>query len=101
MKGSYRIIRIDIPGFGMTGPATDKSFYNKDTAVDFLDLFMERLGVRQFSIVGNSPGGYLSWNYALKYPQKINRMILNEGAGHVPMEEIPEKTAADALEFLR
>jgi pimeloyl-ACP methyl ester carboxylesterase len=82
MKGSYRIIRIDIPGFGLTGPAQDKSFYNKDTAVDFLDLFMDQLGVRQFSIVGNSLGGYLAWNYSLRYPGKIKKMILIDSVGY-------------------
>ncbi len=82
MKGSYRIIRIDIPGFGLTGHAPDRGFYNKDTAVDFLDLFMDRLGVSQFSIVGNSLGGYLSWNYALRYPHKIQKMILIDSVGY-------------------
>lgn len=82
MKGTHRIIRIDIPGFGLTGPAPDKSFYNKDIAVDFLDMFMERLGIRQFSIVGNSLGGYLSWNYALRYPNKVRKMILIDSVGY-------------------
>ena len=82
MKGTYRIIRIDIPGFGLTGPAQDKSFYNKDTAVDFIDLFMDRIGVRQFSIVGNSLGGYLAWNYSLRYPGKIRKMILIDSVGY-------------------
>lgn len=82
MKGNYRIIRIDIPGFGLTGPAPDKSYYRKDIAVDFIDLLMDRLGIRQFSIVGNSLGGYIAWNYALKYPQKIRKMILIDSVGY-------------------
>jgi pimeloyl-ACP methyl ester carboxylesterase len=30
-----------------------------------------------------------------------NELIIYENAGHVPMEEIPEKTAEDALTFLK
>lgn len=82
MKGSFRIISVDIPGFGLTGPAPDTSYYNKDIAVDFVDLLMDRLGIRQFSIVGNSLGGYISWNYALKYPHKIRKMILVDPIGY-------------------
>ncbi|MBN2160780.1 MAG: alpha/beta hydrolase [Spirochaetes bacterium] len=82
MKGRFRIIRIDIPGFGMTGPAPDKRYYRKEIAVDFVDLLMDRLGIRQFSIVGNSLGGYIAWNYALKYPHKIKKMILIDSVGY-------------------
>jgi pimeloyl-ACP methyl ester carboxylesterase len=31
---------------------------------------------------------------------KNSQLIMYEGVGHVPMEEIPEKTAADAKMFL-
>jgi pimeloyl-ACP methyl ester carboxylesterase len=82
MKGNYRIIRLDIPGFGITGPAPNKSYYNREMAVEFLDAFMARLGINNFNMAGNSLGGYLAWNYALKYPHKVRRLILIDSVGY-------------------
>lgn len=80
--GSYRIIRMDIPGFGMTGPAPDKSQYTREQAVEFLNDFMGVMGVEKFSLGGNSLGGYISWNYALKYPEKVTHLILIDPVGY-------------------
>lgn len=79
---NYRIIRIDIPGFGMTGPAPDKSQYTREQAVAFLNDFMGLLGVEKFSLAGNSLGGYIAWNYALDYPDRVTRLILIDPVGY-------------------
>ena len=82
MKENYRVIRIDIPGFGLTGPAPDKSQYKIENSVEFLDEFVSHLGIDEFYLVGNSLGGYISWNYSLKYPHKVKKMILIDSVGY-------------------
>ena len=37
LKSHYRIIRLDIPGFGLTGPAPDPSVYQKEGAVNLFE----------------------------------------------------------------
>jgi pimeloyl-ACP methyl ester carboxylesterase len=32
--------------------------------------------VDKFYLAGNSLGGFIGWNYALKYPEKVKRMIM-------------------------
>jgi len=81
LKDKYRIIRLDIPGFGLTGPSNANT-YSGDQWVAFLDKFVRRLNINKFSIVGNSLGGYIAWNYALKYPDKINKLILLDPIGY-------------------
>lgn len=81
LKGKYRIIRLDILGFGLTGPSKTNT-YSRDDWVKFIDNFVKELNVDKFSIAGNSLGGYIAWNYALDYPQKVDKLILIDPIGY-------------------
>ncbi|MBN1498032.1 MAG: alpha/beta hydrolase [Spirochaetes bacterium] len=82
LKKHFRLVRLDVPGFGITGPAPDKSYYVREKFVRVMDGLITELGLRHFSIVGNSLGGYFAWNYALDYPEKVNKMILIDTVGY-------------------
>jgi len=81
LNGKYRIIRLDIPGFGLTGPASDKSLYKIDEAVRFFDKVVSELKLDKFYLAGNSLGGYISWKYTLKNPDKVEKLILIDSVG--------------------
>jgi pimeloyl-ACP methyl ester carboxylesterase len=81
LKDRYRIIRIDIPGFGLTGPASDKSFYQIDAAVKLFEKLTAEMKLQKFSIAGNSMGGYIAWKYTLKNPDKVEKLILIDSVG--------------------
>ena len=74
LKDDFRIIRIDIPGFGLTGPYAD-GIYNIERSVDMLDQLSNKLGIESFFLAGNSMGGYISWNFAVSHPEKVDRLI--------------------------
>ncbi len=82
LKGELRVIRLDIPGFGLTGPAPDPSVYTREGAVAFLDGFAAHLGVERFSIAGNSLGGYIAWTFAVAHPEKVEKLILVDPVGY-------------------
>jgi pimeloyl-ACP methyl ester carboxylesterase len=84
MTSRYRIVRMDIPGFGLTGPVKD-GVYSKEMFIGFLDKFLTELKIENCILVGNSLGGAIAWNYALQFPQKVNQLILIDPAGY-PME---------------
>ncbi len=77
----YRIIRFDLPGFGLT-TRLQSAPYSRDLFLDFLNQFVETLGLEQIDIAGNSIGGYLAWNYAMQYPEKVNRLLLIDAVGY-------------------
>jgi pimeloyl-ACP methyl ester carboxylesterase len=81
-----RIIRLDIPAFGLTGPHPGReysiAFYNQ-----FIDSFLSTLGVQQYIIAGNSLGGSIAWNQALSYPQKVKQLILINSGGYPKKNE--------------
>ena len=81
LKDRYRIIRLDIPGFGLTGPAPDKSQYRKEEAVRLFEKVVDEMKLEKFYLAGNSLGGYISWNYTLKHPDKVQKLILVDSVG--------------------
>jgi pimeloyl-ACP methyl ester carboxylesterase len=81
LKGHYRILRLDIPGFGLTGPPTDPSVNTKDGAVNLFEKIVNEMKLEKFYLVGNSLGGYIAWNYTLKNPEKVEKLILIDSVG--------------------
>lgn len=91
----YRVIRFDVPGFGLTGPARD-GVYSAERMIKVFGLLLDYLGVSKASIVGNSLGGYIAWNFALAQPQRVAKLVLIDPAGY-PMRKVPWMIAAAAL----
>jgi len=81
LYNNYRIIRLDILGFGLTGP-TPSNNYSRDLWVNFLNKFTEKLNLKSFYLVGNSLGGFISWNYTIDYPEKVKKLILLDPVGY-------------------
>lgn len=80
LKNRYRIIRIDVPGWGMTSLGSFS--FKRDDYMIFLKKFVDALGIKKLYLAGNSLGGYLSWNFALDYPKLVKKLILLDPAGY-------------------
>jgi len=81
LKDRYRIIRLDIPGFGLTGPPPDPSLNTKEGAVGLFERLVDEMKLDKFYLAGNSLGGYIAWNYTLKHPEKVEKLILVDSVG--------------------
>ena len=78
----YRVIAIDQVGFGKSDKPNLK--YRVGTFVDFLDKFMSELKIEKASLVGNSMGGWVAAMMAIKYPNRVEKIVLADAAGIVP-----------------
>lgn len=87
LKENYRVLRITLPGFGLSGPRLDKRYEIKDY-VNLLNSFVELVGIEKFYLVGNSLGGSIAWLYTSFYDEKIKKLILINSSGF-EMVEIP------------
>lgn len=76
----YRIIRLDLPSFGLSDAMKGEKV-NKDSYPDFLNGFCQALGLKQVFLAGNSLGGYFSYQFAAKYPDRVKKLILLDSAG--------------------
>lgn len=81
LKEYRRVVRMDLPGFGLTGPFPDRK-YSMDGYVDFVEGFLSARGIEHCILAGNSLGGQIAWNYALKHPGRVAKLILIDAAGY-------------------
>ena len=84
LKAQHRIIRYDMPGFGLTGPAPD-SDYSIERYARTVIAVMDELGIEEFLLGGNSLGGYVAWATAVLYPERVKQLVLVDPSG-LPFE---------------
>ncbi|MFI5540956.1 alpha/beta fold hydrolase [Nocardia sp. NPDC051900] len=94
LSSSFDVIRLDLPGFGLTGPRADRD-YTVRTFARTVAAFLDSLGVPKASVVGNSLGGNIAWNFALDYPGRVDRLVLINATGY------PGKSLPAALRLAR
>lgn len=84
LAANYHVFALDQIGFGKS----DKPFlkYRVGTFVDFLDKFMAELKIEKASLVGNSMGGWVAGLFAVKYPNRVEKIVLADAAGLLPKE---------------
>jgi pimeloyl-ACP methyl ester carboxylesterase len=79
LMGDHRVIAIDLPGFGESPMPADPisvSGYAR-IVVELLDA----LGVDRATVVGNSMGGFIACEMAIRFPARIERLVLVAAAG--------------------
>ncbi len=77
------VIAYDRPAFGLTERPLEwegENPYSQDAQVELVIGLMDALGVEKATLVGNSAGGTVSMLTALKYPERIESLILVDPA---------------------
>lgn len=75
LEADHRVIRIDLPGFGLTGtdPTGD---YTDARSMALLLALLDRLGVQRATFIGNSMGGRIAWAFAAAHPDRVAKLVL-------------------------
>lgn len=81
LRRNFRVIRMDLPGFGLTGPEPSGD-YTSEAYVRFIERFAAKLGLETFDLAGNSLGGFIAWRYAVAHPERVRRLILLDASGY-------------------
>ncbi len=76
----HRVVTLDLPGHGLTGPDPEER-YRPAAMADFVETFTARMGLRRFVVGGNSMGGRVAAELALRDPNRVERLILVDAAG--------------------
>jgi pimeloyl-ACP methyl ester carboxylesterase len=71
----FRVVRVDLPGFGLTGPDPTGD-YSDTRSVAVLAALLDALGIARASLVGNSLGGRIAWRFATAHPDRVERLVL-------------------------
>ena len=96
LKSERRVISLDLPGFGLTGPFSGSYAGNhtgsdggSDGAADYggdayarfvLDL-MAHMKIDRAVIAGNSLGGEIAWRVTTLAPQRVSSLVLVDASG--------------------
>jgi pimeloyl-ACP methyl ester carboxylesterase len=89
LKGERRVIRLDLPGFGLTGPSPD-GIYNFDNDIGAVIGVLDALGIERCVLGGNSLGGTVAWRTALTHPSRVEKLILVDSGGYgTPAISVP------------
>ena len=84
-----RVIRFDIPGFGLTGPDPSNN-YKIEHYAEVVVAVLDKLNVERAVLAGNSLGGYISWATAVYYPDRVSSLVLVDASGYAfEAESVP------------
>jgi pimeloyl-ACP methyl ester carboxylesterase len=86
----YRVIRLDLPGFGLTG-ASPGHDYSEEKDLAILTHFADKLGLEKFSVIGHSMGGKMAWSLAASQPERVQALVLMAPDGFPDAKDIGTK----------
>jgi pimeloyl-ACP methyl ester carboxylesterase len=75
LEKNLRVLRIDIPGFGLSGPAVNQDYSDAADVARVIAL-LDQLGVQQVIMAGHSMGGRIAWNLAASHPERVSQLVL-------------------------
>lgn len=74
LSNKYTVYAPDLPGYGGSQPLHG-NYYIPELA-EFISKFAASLSLEKFNLVGHSLGGGVALNFALKWPDKIKKLVL-------------------------
>lgn len=85
LKGEFRVVRVDLPGFGLSDCPTPQDPAHPRFAQmyrDFMHDFIDTVHLDSVYVIGNSMGGMVAWNMAALRPDKVQKLVLLASAGY-------------------
>lgn len=81
---NYRVIALDLPGFGLTERVSNSTCnvdpYSREGQVEIVKSFIDTLKLENVYLIGHSMGGTVATIFAIKYPNLIKGLILEDPA---------------------
>ncbi len=75
LSRTRRVISLDLPGFGLTGPFPDDD-YSTARYANFMGQVMDALQLPPSVLAGNSFGGQVALELALTQPERVHQLVL-------------------------
>jgi pimeloyl-ACP methyl ester carboxylesterase len=75
---SHRCIALDLPGFGASPMPAEPISIERYAAI--VDQLLRDLGIERAVVVGNSMGGFIATELAIRFPTVVSRLVLVSAA---------------------
>ena len=79
LSENYRIYVPDLMGFGRSDIPSD--FFTPTDYVQFINDFLNALKIDRAVLIGQSLGGGIALLYTIRFPEKVERLVLVDNAG--------------------
>ncbi|MBN2378792.1 alpha/beta hydrolase [candidate division WOR-3 bacterium] len=79
---SFDVFQLAWPGFG-EAPLRGR-YYTIDDQVRWIESFREHFGLEKIYLMGNCIGANVAMEYAYKYPERLDFLIINEPHAYMP-----------------
>lgn len=76
LSRSRRIIFFDQPGTGKSWPVGPNDSLSVDDLLLSIEAIRNSINASRFSLIGHSWGGYVALAYAIRYPERLERLVL-------------------------
>ncbi|WP_034263272.1 2-succinyl-6-hydroxy-2,4-cyclohexadiene-1-carboxylate synthase [Bacillus sp. J33] len=86
-KEHSKAIALDIVGHGKSESPPDIACYGIEKSADVMNTLLEKMGIAKADILGYSMGGRLAITFAVKYPEKVRRLVLESASPGLRTEE--------------
>lgn len=80
LGSEFRLVRLDMPGFGLTGPRKEGS-HRLEMLIETVGQFCDALGLENVAVAGNSLGGAVAWRLSIDRPDLVSRLVLIDAGG--------------------
>jgi pimeloyl-ACP methyl ester carboxylesterase len=74
----------DLLGFGKSDKPEIR--YTMKTFTNFIDKFLDSIGIKKTHVIGSSMGGQIAAEYAISHPARVEKLVLIAPAGIPPKE---------------
>ncbi len=95
-----RVIGLDLAGRGRSGWMAEISDYTLNTYIEQLKQFLDHMSFQTCSLLGSSLGGTIAICFYARYPQRVNRIILNDSGPFIPRKRRSRRAVAVARYYV-
>lgn len=86
LSNSFHVIALDQIGYGKSDKPVMQ--YTVANFAEYLHGFMVALNIPKASVVGNSLGGWIALDFAIRHPDMVDKLVLVDAAGLHPVEPL-------------
>jgi 3-oxoadipate enol-lactonase len=106
LAGKYRVVRLDMPGFGASSEPPDYGWSADELAADIV-RFLDALDIRRCHLIGAKYGGSVCMQLAIEHPHRLLSLCLfgspvrGSGSGNADLirDKGVRQWAADTMRF--
>lgn len=84
LSDRFHLVAPDYPGYGYSSmPAVDKFDYSFDNLASVVDKFINKVGLKKYSLYMMDYGAPVGFRIATKHPERVESLIIQNGNAYV------------------